>query len=347
MARILFGVMGDAFGHVSRALAVAQEMPQHEFLFLGGGRVLDLEKMGYQVEEVPMPSTYYSKNRVDVVATLRNAIRVLFGRSRTIEAVVKIVKDFNPDLILTDYEYFSPIVARQLGIPCISVDHQHFLTKCVYSSLKGQALGRLMFTLPLRYMFSKADHYLITAFFQLPLANPATSDLFPPILRRDVKEVVPIEGDHVLVYQTSPTFRRLLPVLEQMPNHYIIYGFGELPSLKNLVFKAPSSRGFVEDLASCRYAITNGGHNVISEALFFGKPVFSFPIHLAYEQFFNAHMLMELEYGDYSLIEHPDPSLFKGFEKRMDRFRAQIAKGSFYGNEKMATRLDEIIRNKL
>ena len=30
MAKILFGVMGDALGHISRALAVAQEMPQHE-----------------------------------------------------------------------------------------------------------------------------------------------------------------------------------------------------------------------------------------------------------------------------------------------------------------------------
>jgi UDP:flavonoid glycosyltransferase YjiC (YdhE family) len=38
MSRICYGVMGDARGHLSRALAIAQELPQHEFLFIGGSK---------------------------------------------------------------------------------------------------------------------------------------------------------------------------------------------------------------------------------------------------------------------------------------------------------------------
>jgi uncharacterized protein (TIGR00661 family) len=344
MARILFGVMGDAFGHVSRALAIAQDMSRHEFLFLGGGKVLNLEKMGYHVEAVPMPSTYYLNNRVHVKATFQNGLKVIFGRNRTLNKVQRIIQQFDPDLILTDYEFFSPIAARRLGIRCISIDHQHFLTKCLFHPPKGQTLSRLMLTVPLRYMFSNADHYLITAFFQLPVKTPEDSEIFPPILRQEVKEVVPKKGDHVLVYQTSPTFFRLLPVLEQMHCPCMIYGFGEhLPS-KNLVFKGHSSRGFLEDLAACRYVIANGGHNVISEALFFGKPIFSFPIHLAYEQFFNAYMIKALGFGDYSLAPHPDPKAFQAFEKHLERFEAKIVGGDFSGNKKLVGRLEEIIR---
>jgi len=346
MARILFGVMGDALGHVSRALAVARDMSEHEFLFLGGGKVQTLRELGYPVEDVPVPSTYYSNNRVRVSATVCNGMRVILGRSRTIKKVEEIIKEFSPDLVLTDYEFFSPMAARRQGIRCISIDHQHFLTKCRFQPPKGQTLGRLMLTFTLRYMFSNADHYMISSFFQLPVRNPEDSEVLPPILRHEVKEMDPEFGDHVLVYQTSPTFHRLLPVLEQIPRQCIIYGLGQRPPSKNLVYKGRSSRGFLEDLASCKYAVTNGGHNVISEALFLGKPVFSFPIHLAYEQFFNAHMVRFLGYGDYALVSHPRPSLFETFEKHMDRFQARIAEGNFDGNEKLVGRLEEIIRTR-
>ena len=156
----------------------------------------------------------------------------------------------------------------------------------------------------------------------------------------------PTQGDHVLVYLTSPTFHHLLPVLEQMPGPFIVYGLESRQAVKNILFKNPSSREFLEDLASCRYAVTNAGHNVISEALILGKPVFAFPIHLAYEQFFNAHMVKSLGYGDYSLASRPHLNLFDAFEKQLDRFQARIAEGSFAGNEKLVGRLEEIIRTR-
>jgi uncharacterized protein (TIGR00661 family) len=346
MARILIGIMGDAGGHISQALAVANELPQHELLFIGGGRVLDLRRMGYAVEEVPIPSTYYVNNRVDVAETVRNAVKVLFGRKRTVERVSQIVKDFDPALILTAYEYFAPLAARRMGVPCVSIDNHHFLNKCMYEVPKGQTAGRLMYALPLRWMFSNADYYFVSAFYRLPPADPSVTEVFPPVLRRAVLEVAPEAGDHVLVYQTSPTFQGLLDVLKQMPHKFIVYGLGERPSCGNIEYKAPSTTGFLSDLATCRYLITNGGHNAIAEALYFGKPVFSFPIHFAYEQFFNAFMLESLGYGNYSLVPKPDVTVFKKFEKRLDEFRARIAQGEFYGNVKLASRLEDLISRK-
>jgi uncharacterized protein (TIGR00661 family) len=343
MARILVGIMGDAGGHISQALAVANEMTQHEFLFIGGSRVLDLRNMGYSVEEVPVPSTYYVNNRVDVPETVRNALKVLFDRKRTVERVVQIIKDFDPALVLTAYEYFAPLAARKMSIPCVSIDNHHFLNKCVYEVPKGQTIGRIMYGLPLRWMFSNADYFFVSAFYKLPPANPAETEVFPPVLRRAVLEVEPTKGDHVLVYQTTPTFQRLVSALEQMPHKVIVYGLGERPSSKNIEYKAPSTNGFLNDLATCRYLITNGGHNAISEALYFGKPVFSFPIHFAYEQFFNAFMVDALGYGGYSLVANPDAGVLREFEKRLDEFRARIAQGEFYGNAKLAARLEELI----
>ena len=234
MARILVGIMGDAGGHISQALAVANEMPHHEFLFIGGGRVLDLRRMGYAVEEVPVPSTYYVNNRVDVAGTVRNAVKVLFDRRRTVERIVQIAKHFDPALVLTAYEYFAPLAARKLGIPSVSIDNHHFLNKCVYQVPKGQTVGRWMYAAPLRWMFSNADYFFVSAFYKLPPIDPRETEIFPPVLRRAVLEVVPADGDHVLVYQTSPTFQRLVAALEQMPRKIIVYGLGARPSSKNM-----------------------------------------------------------------------------------------------------------------
>jgi uncharacterized protein (TIGR00661 family) len=109
-------------------------------------------------------------------------------------------------------------------------------------------------------------------------------------------------------------------------------------------FRPRSPERFVQELASCRYAITNGGHTVISEALYFGKPVLAFPIHLAYEQFFNSYMLKKMGYGDYALDPAPSKDVLTAFEQRLNQYRSNISKGDFCGNSKVVARLEEIIR---
>ena len=343
MARIAYGVMGDAGGHTTRALAIARALAKHEFLFFGGGKALELRQFGYHVEEVPMLATYYSNNKVNVRSTLANGLKVLGLRSRFVEKVAQTLQEFRADLVLTDYEYFSARAARRLGIPCISIDNQHFLTKCVWRPHEGQTLGRFLLTVPLRLLFSVADRFIISTFFRLAPINPEDTEVFPPVLRHIVSEFVPSQDEHVLVYQTSPTFLKLLSVLERLPYRFLIYGFGDRPSSGNLVFKSPSTMGFLQDLSSCRYAITNGGHNVISEALYYGKPVLAFPIRLAYEQFFNGHMLRTLGYGDYCLDSAPDGKVFRDFEERLEGFRSRVSQGNFYGNDQLASRLEQIL----
>ena len=75
---------------------------------------------------------------------------------------------------------------------------------------------------------------------------------------------------------------------------------------------------------------------MISEALYLGKPVFSFPIRFAYEQFFNASLVRTLGYGDFSLDTHPSIESFKDFEQHLDQFDKRISEGDFFGNHKMA-----------
>ena len=343
MARILYGVMGDASGHVNRAKIIAQELRHHEFLFVGGNRIQDLRAAGYLVEEVPLASTIYKGNSVDVLATMVNASKV-FGIGKSIvKRLADVIRQFDPHLIVSDYEYFTPLAARSLGRMCVSLDHQHILTCCTNVTLKGHYLSRFMTNSVIRVFYSNSLLHLIVSFFKLPPRDPSTTEIFPAILRREVTQYKPEEADHVLVYQTSPTFQRLFPLMESLNRPFYVYGFGTRPSHGNIVFKAPSVQGFLEDLATCQYVITNGGHNVISEALYLGKPVFSFPISYAYEQLINGYFLSELGYGAYSTAPNCSVQLLRSFEERLDDYRFRIRGGNYFGNELVAQRLEELI----
>ncbi len=204
-------------------------------------------------------------------------------------------------------------------------------------------MNGLMTKTIIKRLFSNANHYLIVSFFDLPPTDPKRTDVFPAIVNRMITEQQPTEGDHVLVYQTSPTFHRLFPLLETMDSRFIIYGFGKRPSRKNLEFKGRSKEGFINDLASCRYVIANGGHNVISEALYLGKPVFSFPIASHYEQFVNARFLGELGYGYHCTDINTAVEVLELFETRLDKFRSCIKKNFVLGNKMLIRKLKTLM----
>jgi uncharacterized protein (TIGR00661 family) len=346
MARIFYGVLGDSGGHLNRARIVASEMPHHEFLFLGGGRVHELKAEGYAVEDAPMIGTFYQDNKVDLRATIGNALTLLATRHVAIKRIAEIIKSFDPDLIITDYEYFTAKAAHKLGRSCVSLDHPHLVTHCRYAPPREHRISRLIARIPAKILFNEADRFLIVSFFRVPPKNPATTEVLPPVIKQSVLSCQPTEGDHVLVYQTSPTFYRLLGLLERLPHRCIIYGLGERPERKNLVFKAPSMETFLQDLASCRYVIANGGHNAICEALHLGKPVFCFPIANAYEQLLNSYFLAKLGYGSYSTESHPSERILRDFERRLDRFRQRIRREKLLGNAIVTARLEQLVAGK-
>jgi len=335
--------MGDAMGHITFASIIASLLPNHRFLFMGGGKVSLLKKKGYEVVELPMLATYYTNNRVDLRQTVQNGARTLFQRPKILRQAADIIRRFDPCLVLTNYEYFTALAAEYLHLPCVSIDHQHILSQCRWPVNPGNYLGRLLLVIPLRLMYSRPKRYIIASFFQLPPKNPEAVHVTPSVLRPVVQNYKPTEGEHVLVYQTSPSFLPLLDTLKRLHYPAVVYGFGLRESTGNITFKPNSVDGFLEDLSSCRYAIVNGGHNVISEALYYGKPILCFPIRLAYEQFLNAFMIQELGYGRYSMSPHPDISTFSDFESRLDFFKSCVARDMFYGNDVMREKLEEIV----
>jgi uncharacterized protein (TIGR00661 family) len=343
MARILYGVQGDSNGHLSRALTVAELLKGHEILFAGGGSVAQVRRQGRAHEPLPLLATPLKDDRVDLLATARAGAGALCGRSKWIRRLAEIIRAFDPALILTDYEYFTPLAARRAGRTCISLDHQHVLTRTRYEPPPGQRLSRCMTAAAIRGLMSRASRYFMSSFYHPPVRDPRCDELFGTLVRADALGLAPSSGDHAVVYVRGADFGRLCRLLSGRRREYRIYGFGRHRESGNLKFRDLSRGGFLADLASSAYVVSNAGHGLLSEALQLGKPILCFPTRLAYEQCWNAIHVERGGYGACAMRLDVSAALVDAFESRLATFRRNIAGRSFCGREALRRRLTKLL----
>ena len=346
MAKIFYGVQGSGHGHAVRALTVARQFPEHEFLFLSFGAGAEILRREYPVEELPGPDTVYHDHRLAVFPTLLTNLCFWMRLRATQRRVLELMDRFQPDAALSDYEFLVPRAARRIGLPCLSLDHQHIITCCRHRVPRRRLPEYWTTAAVIRLLYHRASEFMVTSFFQPPVRSRGRVKLVPPLLRESVLQRPPQPGEHVLAYQGHPTFRGFLDFLRQIPHPVKAYGFDRHDQDGNLRFRKNSEEGFLEDLASCRYVVCGAGHTMISEALYYGKPVLSFPIKNAFEQFLNAFYLERLGYGRYHIGMQPGPGLIPSFEARLDDFTAAIRLADFCGNQEIFSLLDRFIRQK-
>ncbi len=348
MVRILYGVHGTGHGHAVRALTLARHFAGlgHEFLFISHGTGAAILGREFPVEEVPNPATPIRAHKVALAATIYSNLAVRSHSRTYINQILRIIERFRPDITMSDYEYFVPRAARTAGLPCLSVDHQHVITAGPHPVPWSQYPAYLSTAGAVRTFFSQASDYLVISFFRPPAAADPRTKILPSLLRETVLARQPRQGDHVVAYQGYTTFSRFLPFLRAIPSPVMVYGFDTEKIEGNLHFKKTSETGFLDDLSTCRYVVCGGSHTLLSEALYYGKPVFSFPIQGAFEQFLNAFYLERLGYGQYCTRLRPDPRLIPAFEAKLEDFRRNVGRENFYGNPEIFALVEQFIREK-
>ena len=242
MANILYGVNGEGAGHSTRAKEVlshlvAQGHTVHVATF---DRGLQNLKPHFDVTEIYGFHFAYVNNRVRYKRTIAKNLITVPQAARSLSLLKRLVDEWKTDLIITDFEPLTCHVGHKKRLPVISIDNQHCLTNTVVSyprKYRGDAAAAKLVT---RLMTPHANAYLVISFFTAPIRKRNTF-LFPPLLRQEVLDATPTQGDHVLVYVTSPA-PALAKLLATVRCRFIAYGFGRegTNAEKNIVYKKPS-----------------------------------------------------------------------------------------------------------
>lgn len=333
MAKIIYGVCGNGHGHAMRAVTVMRRFKQHEYLLVSQGAGAGTLRRWFKVHEVPNPVSPVRDHRMELGTMVRQTVRIMAGHQGHQRRVRQLMEDFQPDLAITDYEFYVPLLSRKLGVPCLSLDHQHVISGAKLDLPRGKRLEYLGAYLAILALYNKARAYIASSFFLPPPRPGSPVHLVGPILRDELLACAPTVGEHVIAYQGHTTFQRFLPFLEQTSRPVLVYGFDSDHQQGNLRFRKFSEARLLEDLAGCAYVICGAGHTLVSEALYLGKPVLSFPVKNMFEQSINAHYLELLGMGMCRWDFRPQPGLIAEFEGRLDRFQANIGAQDFCGNQ--------------
>jgi uncharacterized protein (TIGR00661 family) len=296
------------------------------------------------VLEVPVARTIHKRQRVSVSATCGHLARCTVNIPKVRRQIRDLIERWQPHLAICDREFFLPLAANAAGLKCIGLDNSHLLQVCRYPVPASQFVHWSLSRLEDALFFNHIQHNLIISFFHPELRHGGQNELLPPLLRQPVRERKPSAGNHVLLYQSTATFPALIAVARQLKRPVIVYGFrNEHATDGNLTFKPFDPDRILDDLASCAYAVVNGGHNLICEALYYGKPVLCFPIGGMFEQFLNAWYVRKLGYGDFTTTQSPTLSLFQNFEQQLDAYRQRVVSNFVDGTDQVVQRVDEII----
>lgn len=316
--RILYGIVGEGMGHAIRSRVVIDHLihdEKHEVAVVVSGRAFQVLKQRFpDVRHIWGLEMTYRDNRFKMIrSVIENVKKSFAGIPENIARYFQLAHSFRPDCVISDFESWSYLYGMRHRIPVICIDNIQMITRCTHPR-EFVKLHEKEFLATKAFVKGKlpgCNHYYVTTFFRPEVRKPDTT-LVPPVLRREILETTPSEGDHLLVYQTSESAEDLPGILKRSGVECRVYGFRrnleEDVADGSVVMRPFDESRFIEDLASARAVVANGGFTLLGEAVYFHKPVLSIPVKSQFEQILNAYYLEKLGYG-YAMDELDDATL--------------------------------------
>lgn len=343
MLKILFGVAGEGSGHAARASVVASylESNGHKIKIITYHQGLKYLAPEFDVEEIFGLRFFHKEGKVDYPMTILKNIKKTPKATKSLARVKKIVSEFNPDIVITDFEPLSALCAHLCKIPLLSIDNQHILTHGKIEYEKRWIHDYYITKTGVSTMTFKANAYVLTSFFNFDLLATNAYHV-PPILRQEVLEHKSSNLGHILVYSTISDIDKIVDILKKTSEKFIIYGPNEDKLEGNCTFKKFSKTGFLNDVATAKAIVGSAGLSLITEALYLCKPYLALPVKRRFEQLLNSYYLKKLNYGDYS--EKLTQKDLNDFLSNIPKYRKQLTTYKRTGNHEFYTLLDKLLK---
>lgn len=340
MAKIFYSMSGEGRGHATRVRTMVEALrTEHEVTLFAPGDAYELLAPSYagtgvRVNRIPGLHFHYDDRHVlDFWKTTREGFRYVWHMARLIAKLEMMIRRDEPHLVITDFEPALPRAALRVGVPFISLDHQHFLLmndlSCLPQWLRipAQAMGMVV-----RGFYSGQAATVISQFYAPPIRHDVRNvTQVGVLLRPEILAAEPVQGEHLVAYVRRKTSNAVVNALRQLRRPVHIYGLGEQPAEDHLQFLRVDEQGFMNDLATCSAVVCTAGNQLVGEALYLGKPVLSMPESNNFEQFINAWFLRDSGAGDWVDPERITVRDLQRFLRQLDDFRACIDREALNG----------------
>ena len=205
--RILYGVNGEGMGHATRSEVVIDSLlARHDVRVIASGTAFRfLTDRLPRVDEIFGPSFALEEGEIRRWATVRQNLRLARHElPETVRHWIDEVDDWQPDVVISDFEPLTGIYARLTRTPLIAVGNINMLDRCRHDReiIGSEREDYLLARTVAHSMVPGAVEYIVTTFFRPPVARGGTT-LVPPIVRPEIVDAQPERGDHLVVYSSG------------------------------------------------------------------------------------------------------------------------------------------------
>jgi len=362
--RVQFAPCGIGLGHVGRCIPIARKLKERgaQVLFStykDGVRYVQQE--GFPVSEVP-PIGFVVKadGTIDFKQTAVNPgpFFASFTLMKQIDAEIKVMKTFKPDVVVSDSRVSPVIAAKLLGIREVCILNQFSIS--IPRKRRFLRLAKLADAGTLTLVgkiWTAGEQVLIPDFPQpytlsvgnlrIPNSYRKNVRLIGPILlvrpqelpsEKEIRKKLGLDEDKPFIFApiSGPTKERayftgiLRQIFKEFPDDYQIVmslGYPNIP-IKPVKDRNLTIYGWVpnrfEYLKACDLVVARAGHGTIAQSICYGKPLILVPTPSHTEQLNNAKRAAEL--GIAEVIEQKDltkQTLLSAVQKMLevDQFR--------------------------
>jgi uncharacterized protein (TIGR00661 family) len=354
MASIVYALSGEGRGHATRARTVVEALrARHEVTLFSSGLAHEMLDARYQqtdVRVVRIPGLRYGYSgpaRIDLMRTLWLAGQFRWRLSEYVRAALPLLEAARPDLVVADFEPIVPRAAKLLGVPFVSLDHQHYLVVGDLSTLPLRLRYEARTIAPfVSALYDWQELTIVSSFYRMPVLHRHRDALWTgTLIRPELTAVTPHQGRHILTYLRRSAPAATLNALAATGVPTRVYGLGAQPGRGALTFHEIDEQRFLEDLATCRAVVSTAGNQLVGEAMYLRKPCLAQPENRNFEQSVNGHFLDESGAG-WSHRGALTPALIGRFLEAAPALRTNQPAELVWGNDVVTAELERRLQGR-
>jgi uncharacterized protein (TIGR00661 family) len=306
--KILFLVQGEGRGHLTQAISMGQILRSHghEIAAAMVGTSPGRQVPAFFNEQILAPVLHFDAPNIiyntqgggmNLKRTLYTHFSNLPKYLKSLGKIHRSVQEIKPDLIISFYDTFGGLynLVYLSKIPMVCIAHQYLLMHPKFVFPKKSLINQLLINLNSKSTSWFAAKRLALSFREIPSRPDLKITVVPPLLRKEVVQLIPTRGNFFLVYMTHHSLSRQVIDWHLAHPEVVLHCFWDNADVSDefafdetLTFHRINSRKYLDMLATCGALVTTAGFESVCEAMYLGKPVMMVPVPNHFEQECNA-----------------------------------------------------------